>query len=81
MALLFKAKIELYWKYFPILSNVQTLASQLHKLASTIHLPMQDSQETQVQSLGQEDPLEKGTATHSGIFAWKIQQTEKSGRI
>ena len=31
--------------------------------------------------MGQEDPLEKGTATHSGIFAWKIQQTEKSGRI
>ena len=29
-------------------------------------------QETQVQSLGQEDPLEKGMVTHSSIFAWKI---------
>ena len=29
-------------------------------------------QETQVQSLGQEDPVEKGMATHSGIFAWRI---------
>ena len=29
-------------------------------------------QETWVQSLGQEDPLEKGTATHSSILAWKI---------
>ena len=29
-------------------------------------------QETWVQSLGWEDPLEKGTATHSGILAWKI---------
>ena len=30
-------------------------------------------QETQVQSLGQEDPLKKGMATHSSILAWKIQ--------
>ena len=29
-------------------------------------------QETWVQSLGQEDPLEKGMATHSSIFTWKI---------
>ena len=29
-------------------------------------------QETQVQSLGQEDPLEKGMTTHSGILAWRI---------
>ena len=32
---------------------------------------------TQVPSLGLEDPLEKGTATHSGILAWRIPQTEK----
>ena len=30
-------------------------------------------QETQVQSLGQEDPLEKGMATHSNILAWRIR--------
>ena len=30
------------------------------------------TQETWVQSLGQEDPLEKGTATHSSILTWKI---------
>ena len=29
-------------------------------------------QETRVQSMGQEDPLEKGMATHSSIFAWRI---------
>ena len=34
-------------------------------------------QETWVRSLGQEDPLEKGLATHSNILAWKIPQTEK----
>ena len=32
-------------------------------------------QETQVQSLGQEDPLEKGIATHSNILAWEIPWT------
>ena len=36
-------------------------------------------QETQVQSLGREDPLEKGMATHSSILAWRIPQTEKPG--
>ena len=34
-------------------------------------------QETQVQSLGQEDPLEKGMATHSSILAWIIPWTEE----
>ena len=38
-------------------------------------------QETQVQSLGQEDPLEKGMATHSSILAWKIPQTKKPGGL
>ena len=33
---------------------------------------MQVTQETQVQSLGQEDPLEEGTATHSSTLAWRI---------
>ena len=34
-------------------------------------------QETQVRSLGEEDPLEEETATHSSIFAWKIPWTEE----
>ena len=36
-------------------------------------------QETQVQSLGQEDPLEKEMATHSSILAWRIPWTEEPG--
>ena len=36
--------------------------------------------ETQVQSLGGEDPLEKEMATHSSILAWKIPWTEDPGR-
>ena len=38
-------------------------------------------QETQVQSLGQEDPLEKEMATHSSILAWEIPWTEEPGRL
>ena len=34
-----------------------------------------------VQSLGQEDPLEKGTATHSSILAWRIPMTEEPGGL
>ena len=38
-------------------------------------------QETRVQSLGQEDLLEKEMATHSSILAWKIPWTEEPGRL
>ena len=38
-------------------------------------------QDTWVQSLGQEDPLEKGKATHSSIPAWRIPRTEEFGRL
>ena len=38
-------------------------------------------QETWVLSLGQEDPLEKGVATHSSILTWGVPWTEESGGI
>ena len=38
-------------------------------------------QETHVQSLGQEDPLEKEMATHSSVFAWEIPWREESGGL
>ena len=38
-------------------------------------------QETQVQSLGQEDPPEKEMATHSSIVAWESPQTEETGGL
>ena len=38
-------------------------------------------QETRVQTLGQEDALEKGMATHFSIFAWEILWTEEPGRL
>ena len=42
---------------------------------------MQETQETWVQSLGQEDPLEKEMATHSSILAWKTPWTEEPGGL
>ena len=38
-------------------------------------------QETRVQTLGQEDPLGKGMATHSSILAWRIPWTEEPGML
>ena len=42
---------------------------------------MQETQETRVQSLGLEEPLEKGMATHSRILAWEIPWTEEPGGL
>ena len=44
-------------------------------------LPMQDTQETGIRSLGQEDPLEERMETHSSILAWRIPQTEEPGAL
>ena len=46
-----------------------------------ICLPMQETQEMQVRSLGWKDPLEKEIATHSSILAWKIPWTEEPGGL
>ena len=42
---------------------------------------MQEMQETQIRSLGQEDPLGEEMATHSSIFAWKIPRTVEPGGL
>ena len=42
---------------------------------------MQEPQETWVQFLGQEDPLEEGMANHSSILAWRIPWTEEPGGL
>ena len=50
----------------------------IHALhASSPHAMMQEIQETWVQFLGQEDPLEKRMATHSSVLAWEIPWTEE----
>ena len=42
---------------------------------------VQETQETQDQSLSRENPLEEGIATHSSILAWRIPWTEKPGGL
>ena len=49
------------------------MAQRVKRLSAT--------QETQVRSLGQEDPLEKEMATHSSTIAWKIPWTVDPGRL
>ena len=49
-------------------------------MAQTVKNP-HAMQKTWVQSLGWEDPLEKGMATHCSILAWRIPWTEEPGRV
>ena len=42
---------------------------------------VQETQEMQVQSQGQEEPLEEGMSTHSSILAWRIPCIEESGEL
>ena len=62
-------------KYLAISTNIKTyLVAQTVKRLPTMW-------EIRVQSLGQKDPLEKETATHSSILAWKIPWTEEPGEL
>ena len=59
-------------------TGVDILKEGVSLVAQTIkNLPTM--QETRVPSLGQEDPLEKGMATHCSILAWRIPWTEEPG--
>ena len=49
-------------------------------IAQTVKHPSA-MQESQGQTLGREDPLEKEVATHSSILAWRIPRTEEPGRL
>ena len=62
------------WIYMWTVLTWTSLMAQTVKHLSTM-------QETQVRSLGQEDPLEKEKATHSTIHAWKIPWTEEPGGL
>ena len=57
-----------------LISKYKTILVQMVK-----NLPAM--QETRVQSLGQENPLEKGMATHSSILALRIPRTEEPGKL
>ena len=63
-----------FFSFYYLVNSYSSLVAQLVK-----HLPTM--QETQVPSLGWEDPLEKEMATHSIILAWRIPWTEETGRL
>ena len=60
--------------------HVLSLAGELRSSMQMVKSPPA-MQETQVQSPGGKDPLEKGMATHSSILAWKIPWTEDPGGL
>ena len=62
-----------YYCYIPLLFRASLVVQSVKNLPAM--------QETQVQSLGREDPLEKGMATHSSVIAWRIPWTEEPGRL
>ena len=64
------------------LGKCLTLSTDFLGEAVIKNLPAkQETQETRVWSLSQEDPLEEEMATHSSILAWKIPRTEEPGRL
>ena len=63
-----------YFFYVEVFNSGAFLLAQMVKNLSAM-------QETQVQSLGQEDPLEKGIATNFSILAWRIPWTEEPGGL
>ena len=70
----------MYFIYGSVHPILQMYPSPIPLVAQMIkNLPA--IQETQIRSLGEEDPLEKGMATHSRIFAWRIPWTEEAGRL
>ena len=68
-----------YLKYFRDIYGPPR-ASQLALLVKNLSANAGDT-EIQVRSLGQENSLEEGTATHSSVLAWKIPWTEESGGL
>ena len=65
----------------PVAFLVMTILTKEASLVAQMVKNLPTMQETWVQSLDQEDLLEKGMATHSSILAWRIPWTEESGRL
>ena len=66
---IFKAHVYTYSEVFPGGSGVKSPPA------------IQELQETWIRTLGHEDPLEEGMATHSSNLAWRIPWTEEPGRL
>ena len=62
-------------------ANALSLGSSVTSLVAQTVRRLPTMRETGVRSLGQEDPLEKGMATHSSTLAWRIPWMEEPGRL
>ena len=73
----------LYLHFFSLNLNSTHLVSLLCRASLVAQLVknLPTMQETQVQSLGQEDPLEKGMAARSSTLAWRVPWTEEPGAL
>ena len=69
------------WKALSMLANINISIVPWTSLVAQMVKQLPTMQETQVQSLGWEDPLEKEMAAHSSILAWKIPWTAEPGRL
>ena len=70
-----------YWSELPFPSSGDLPNLGIEPGSPRIELGSSAMWETQAQSLGWGDPLEKGMATHSSILAWRIQWTEEPGGL
>ena len=64
-----------HFKYINFLVNYTPIKGSFIPLVAQLVKNLPATRETWIRSLGWEDPLEKGTATHSNILAWRIQWT------
>ena len=75
-------KSEVSKRKHQIIITIKITALKCNNGSVVKNLPaMQETKESQVQSLGQEDPLEEAMATHSSILVWKIPWTEEFGGL
>ena len=63
------------------MNSFETLTWRWASLVAQMVKNLPKVQETRVQSLAREDPLEKGMAIHSSILAWRIPRTEEPGGL
>ena len=81
----FTCKVNQFWgfhgSYFMHSMLATVINTTLHTLVVQMVKNLPAMQEAWIQSLGQEDYLEKETATHSSILAWKIPRTEEPSRL
>ena len=69
---MFPVSLSLWWSVW-----LQSALLFQASLVAQVVKSLPEMQETRVQSLGREDPLEKGMATHSSTLAWRIPWTEE----